>query len=248
MPTYMPTDSPLIPPPTTETPTLLEPPTQTPTVSHSPTASQERPPDEAVEAIVEGIGDTVVIREEEVNDDNETIVVEKKFSTADRLENLLLLSEHPSGKKWPSYLYTYRDFETALKKMTSGVGPGERNFFYVGDGSDNSANYGYANIAAFLAQAVTQSIYNDTCDEISYEMVDSRYPISNSCGQEGRSYQDEKCEGGDKGMECEVDPTMEVHGATHARWFGAPPPMYCGDRSVGYWDHERVSVVCRATI
>ena len=39
------------------------------------------------------------------------------------------------------------------------------------------------------------------------------------------------------GLECEVDTDMEIMGVTHAGWVGAPPPMYCGDRNVGYWDH-----------
>jgi hypothetical protein len=41
----------------------------------------------------------------------------------------------------------------------------------------------------------------------------------------------------DIGLECVVDQEMEIHGVTHARWVGAPPPMYCGNRPVGYWDH-----------
>lgn len=72
-------------------------------------------------------------------------------------------------------------------------------------------------------------------------MVDFRYPISNACGQNGRSYQDDICTGGDEGegYECEVDSSMEMYGVTHARWIGAPPPLYCGDKSTGYWDHFR---------
>ena len=226
MPTYSPTEAPQRPPPTTATPTIFEPPTQTPTVSMVPTAIQGRPPEEAVESMDEEIEKKVVVEE-------------KVFSTGNRFAHLLLLSEHPSGEMWPSYLYTYRDFQTALKKMTSGIGPGEKNFFYIGDGySQNSTKYGLANIAAFLAQGITQSIYYDACDENSWEMVEFRYPISNSCGQEGQSYQDDVCTDEDEGMECEVDLKMEIHGGMHARWVGAPPPMYCGDRSVGYWDHE----------
>lgn len=122
--------------------------------------------------------------------------------------------------------------------MISGVGPGEKNFFYIGDGySSKSVEYGLVNIAAFVAQGITQSIHYDACDENSWETVEFRYPISNSCGQEGKSYQQDVCTDDEEGMECEVDPTMEIRGVTHGRWVGAPPPMYCGDRSVGYWDH-----------
>ena len=34
-----------------------------------------------------------------------------------------------------------------------------------------------------------------------------------------------------------MDPTLEIHGVTNAWWIGAPPPMYCGDKVTGYWDH-----------
>lgn len=195
---------------------MVDPPTQSPTVSAKPTALQGRPPEEAVEAIEEKV----------------------KQSKA-RLSELLFMSQHPSGEMWPSYLYTWRGFQLALKKMTTGVGPGEKNFFYIGDGfSDNSLEYGLVNVAAFIAHGISQAIYYDACDENSWDMVDFRYPLSNSCGQNGDSYQDEVCEREeDVGLECEVDPKMEIQGVTHARWVGAPPPMSCGDRSVGFWDH-----------
>ena len=122
--------------------------------------------------------------------------------------------------------------------MTSGVGPGEKNFFYIGDGySSNSVDYGLINLAAFIAQGYTQSIYYDACDENSWETVEFRYPLSNSCGQPKRNYQDEICKGSDEGMECVVDLEMEIRGVTHALWVGAPHPMSCGNRQVGYWDH-----------
>lgn len=202
-------------PTTTVVPTEL---TESPTITTAPTGLMGRPPSEAVGVIDEKLEDP---------------------KTKARFSDMVLLSEHPSGEMWPSYLYTWDGFQRALKKMTSGVGPGEKNFFYVGDGySGKSLEYGLVNLAAFVAQCVTQSIYYDACDENSWDMVDFRYPLSNSCGQQGLSYQDEVCERDeDKGLECEVDPDMEIHGLTHARWVGAPPPMYCGNRQVGYWDH-----------
>ena len=221
---------------------MLDPPTEEPTFTPMPTALQGRPPESAVIAIEEKVSETKA-----------------------RFAELLLLSQHPSGEMWPSYLYTWEGFQKALKKMISGVGPGEKNFFYIGDGySTKSLEYGLVNTAAFVAQGITQSIHYDACDENSWDMVDYRYPISNSCGQQGKSYQDEGefvdvniicewhlfvalfsrgnfilvCEKQeDEGMECMVDPMMEIHGVTHARWVGAPPPLYCGDRNVGYWDH-----------
>ena len=199
----------------TSSPTEPMDPTLSPTFTPAPTAIQGRPPAQSVDAV-------------------EDVVINGKG----RLTELLLQSKHPSGELWPSYLYTWRGFIQALRKMTSGIGPGEKNFFYVGDGeSPNSLNYGLVNIAAFLADGFVKAIHDDACDENSYEMVNNRYPISNSCGQGGLSYQDDICKGGDEGMECFADTKMVVQGVTHARWLGAPPPMYCGDRSTGYWDH-----------
>lgn len=215
MPSPAPTDEPTVGLPTTPMPTILDEPTETPTITSMPTALQGRPPDSAV------------------NEHEDKITASKA-----RFAELLLVSLHPSGELWPSYLYTWEGFQLALKKMTTGVGPGEKNFFYIGDGySEKSLEYGLVNTAAFVAQGITQSIYYDACDENNWDMVDFRYPLANSCGQQSESYQNEVCEGDDEGMECPVDPKMEVRGVTHARWVGAPPPMYCGDRNVGYWDH-----------
>ena len=216
LPTPKPTDQPTFGEPTTVAPTKNDPPTEVPTKTHAPTALQGRPLEEAVEAI------------------EEQLVV-----TQDRFADLLLLSQHPNGDMWPSYLYTWQGFSRALKKMTGGVGPGEKNFFYVGDGfTPRSLEYGLVNMAAFIAEATVKSIPYDACDENSWEQVNFRYPLSNSCGQNGDSYQDEVCEKEDDvGLECEVDETMEIQGVTNAGWVGAPPAMYCGDRTVGYWDH-----------
>ena len=42
-------------------------------------------------------------------------------------------------------------------------------------------------------------------------------------------------------MECKVDPNMSIKGVTHAKWYGAPGPMFCGPTSeyptVGIWDY-----------
>lgn len=188
MPSPVPTEVPTAGMPMTEFPTSLDPPTEVPTITASPTSVQGRPPDEAVIAARETVS-----------------------KSRARFADLILRSEHPSGELWPSYLYTFGGFKSALEKMTSGIGPGEKNFFYVGDGySPKSLEYGLVNIAAFLAEGVVQSIYYDACDENSWEMIDYRYPISNSCGQEGKSYQDDVCkEENEVGMECEVDNRME---------------------------------------
>ena len=96
------------------------------------------------------------------------------------------------------------------------------------------------NIAAFLAQCMKETIQYDVCDENNWDIVDKLYPLANSCGQLGQSYQDYNCPQGEEHMQCEVDPNMRVTGTTHATWFGAPAPLFCGPKSdfpfVGYWD------------
>lgn len=142
MPSPVPTELPTVGVPTTGFPTALDPPTERPTITASPTALQGRPPQEAVRAVQEALSQNRA-----------------------RFADLVLRSRHPSGELWPSYLYTFADFQEAIEKMTGGdggVGPGEKNFFYIGDGySAKTAEYGLVNIAAFVAQGVVQSIYYD---------------------------------------------------------------------------------------
>ena len=137
MPSPAPTEDPTEAAPTTSAPTALNAPTESPTSSPQPTSLQGRPPDVSVEEIENAM-------------DN--------FNSKGRFSEVLLRSEHPTGI-WPSYLYTWTGFRQALKKMTTGVGPGEKDWFYIGDGeSENSLQYGLVNIAAFIAQGITQSI------------------------------------------------------------------------------------------
>jgi hypothetical protein len=73
-------------------------------------------------------------------------------------------------------------------------------------------------------------------------LVNGKYPLSNACGQLGQSYQDYHCSEEEKHMECPVDPNMSITGVTHAKWYGAPGPLFCGPKTVeqpfsGFWDH-----------
>ena len=42
-------------------------------------------------------------------------------------------------------------------------------------------------------------------------------------------------------MECPVDPDMSIKAVTHAKWYGAPGPLFCGPKTeyphVGIWDY-----------
>jgi hypothetical protein len=98
--------------------------------------------------------------------------------------------------------------------------------------------YGLVNLAAFLANAMVESIQYDTCDELNWQAVAGRYAISNSCGQEGRSYQDEVC---DVQYTCAVDADMESTAVDSGKGVRSPPPFTCRPGSgdgyySGYWD------------
>lgn len=62
---------------------------------------------------------------------------------------------------------------------------------YLGGDCKHCHMYGLINVAAFLAQAMKETIRYDACDENSWDRVgdDLMYPISNACGQLGQSYQ-----------------------------------------------------------
>lgn len=113
--------------------------------------------------------------------------------------------------------------------------------FYLGEEDDkypNSFAYGAVNLAAFLANAMVLSIQSDACDEHNWQEVAGRYAISNSCGQEGRSYQDEEC---GEVFSCPVDPDMEMTAVTAGSQVRAPPPFTCepgtgAGNYAGYWD------------
>jgi hypothetical protein len=117
------------------------------------------------------------------------------------------------------------------------------SFFYLGGGTDDDIGYkiGLVNIAAFIAQSMKETIKYDVCDENSWDLVNMRYPLSNACGQLGQSYQDYHCPENEKHMECKVDPNMKITATTHAKWYGAPAPLFCGSKKeypfTGFWDY-----------
>ncbi|EED91216.1 predicted protein [Thalassiosira pseudonana CCMP1335] len=95
--------------------------------------------------------------------------------------------------------------------------------FFLGDDDEASFIYGLVNLALFLANVMVESIKTDSCDEPNWQHVSGRYAISNSCGQDGRSYGDEGCEE----YSCPVDPLMEITAATSDNQDRAPPPLHC---------------------
>ncbi len=147
----------------------------------------------------------------------------------------------------PSLVYTWTDMIVAATEMcNTGVAGGT---LYAGPRDDpSSARYGLANLAAFLANSMQETIQYDACDENNWSDKATQqktggadYPATAACGQLGQSYQDYHCtetidpDTGQpvdpKELECEVDPEMIAVAETHATWYGAPPPLFCAPKS-----------------
>ena len=141
----------------------------------------------------------------------------------------------------PSTVYRYDGFVAGLRVMTESGVAGK--FYYLGNADDNAHLYGLVNLAAFIGQSMKETIQYDACDENSWDLVDGKYPLSNACGQLGQKYQEYHCSEEEKHMECPVDPNMSIKGVTHAKWHGAPSPLFlfCGPKTEypfkGFWDY-----------
>lgn len=160
------------------------------------------------------------------------------------IQDTVLVAYNANGIAYPTTRYTYDGMISALKEMADGIVSDGREFrLYVGKEEAN-LQYGRANLAAFLAMAMTESIAYDTCDEFNSDQVAGKYAISNSCGQNGRSYQDEVCTvPSEVKMSCNVDNDMVMVSASTAISQGGrpPPPLKCGPKEdwsdyAGYWD------------
>eukprot|EP00578_Thalassiosira_sp_NH16_P013194 CAMPEP_0181125170 /NCGR_PEP_ID=MMETSP1071-20121207/26891_1 /TAXON_ID=35127 /ORGANISM="Thalassiosira sp., Strain NH16" /LENGTH=815 /DNA_ID=CAMNT_0023210563 /DNA_START=54 /DNA_END=2498 /DNA_ORIENTATION=- len=139
-----------------------------------------------------------------------------------------------------SEIYNSGDLLAALPVVNDGIA-GSR--FYLGEeGVDLGWEYGLVNLAAFLAQCMKETIQYDACDENNWDVVNNVYPLANACGQLGQSYQDYACPPGEEHMQCNVDPGMRIEATTHAKWYGAPPGLFCAPRAdypwVGIWDYN----------
>ena len=160
-------------------------------------------------------------------------------ASKDAIDNSLFLYETPTGGWEPSSVYRYEGLVGGLKVMYEDGVAGK--YFYMGDEGNNGYVYGVVNVAAFLAQSMKETIRYDACDENSWDLVNGKYPLSNSCGQLGQSYQDNHCSAEEAHMECAVDLDMEITAVTHAKWWGAPAPLKCGPKSTfpftGFWDY-----------
>ena len=157
----------------------------------------------------------------------------------------------PTADLVPSTVYKFQDFTAALEKLQTA---GDEFAFWLGDDcSVDSQKAAFANMAAFLGQAMRETIIYDACDENNWdkwradifkeptspaETLAALYPMSSGCGQLGQKYAEYTCED-----ECALDLEMEITATTNAQWIGAPPPLVCGPKSkydgLGYWNPQQ---------
>lgn len=206
------------PPTTSPTPLPTEAPTKSPT--RTPTVSPSRSPTNAPSL-----------------SPVESSAMNYILSRESQIERIVLISKTPSGQSYRSINYNFYGLITGLQKMAvDGFGADFR--FFLGEGDPSMYIYGLVNFSAFLANAMVETIREDSCDENSWQHVNERFAIANSCGQNGRSYQNEAC--GDM-YSCNVDKDMELTAVTSGNEVMAPPPFKCQPGSgtgnfAGYWD------------
>jgi hypothetical protein len=145
----------------------------------------------------------------------------------------------PSGSWAPSTLYTWSDMIEGVKIMaTQGIGTEK---LFTGEG--HNFKYGLVNLAAFLGESMKETIMYNACDENNWsdpkyvqQVGGVAYGAASACGQGKQSYQDYKCTPEDDAiaggkMACDVDLNMEMRAHTQAKWYGAPPAMFCAPKS-----------------
>ena len=171
----------------------------------------------------------------------------QEFGAAFNSQVFLSQDPDPAKPASPSKVYKFEDFMKALEKLK-----GKENFrMWLGGGCGVDAKKrALVNMAAFLGQAMRETIIYDACDENNWdkwradvfkeptsspEILAALYPMSSSCGQLGQSYEDYDCPDA-----CPKDASMEITATTNAGWIGAPPPLFCGPKAkyddLGYWN------------
>jgi hypothetical protein len=200
------------------------PPTIMPTLQPSPTPSSQ-PSEEPTEYPT--VSPTIP---------PDTIARDYIRSKRDAIEKNVLVAYTNAGVAFPSTRYTFDGLMNGLDVIAV-RGFGADFKFNLWEGTVNDWKKGLINTAAFLANAMVESISTDSCDENNWQGLNGRYAISNSCGQEGYSYEDEECSL-DFESSCPVVSTMEVTAVTSAPGARSPPPFMCkpGSSYAGYWD------------
>jgi len=170
-----------------------------------------------------------------------TYLVERE----DMIKSIVLQS---NGK--PSTAYTFPDFINSLDIAIFQF-PADKAFF-VGEGTNerhpklSGVEYGLVNIALFMSNAMQEGIRIDSCDEwntdFMFDDLREKYPLSNACGQYGRSYEDEGCHAMEP-FQCALDRDMEITAVSSSADVNAPaftcrPRMFNGMKEIfpGYYD------------
>ena len=172
--------------------------------------------------------------------DGEDVTMDYINSKRELIEEFVLVSYNNENVGHPSNSYTFESFIKALQIMAiDGFGADFK--FDLWEGNGDRYIHGLVNLAAFLANSMVEAIDTDSCDELNWQETSGRYAISNSCGQEGRSYEDETCDMKDDMFSCDVRSDMEITAASMSIDPRAPPPFQCKKRNnqfdyAGYWD------------
>ncbi|OEF16082.1 cellulose-binding domain-containing protein [Aliivibrio logei] len=161
-------------------------------------------------------------------------------NVTDVMNNEVFLYETPQSQWVPSTVYKWPDFLDGLNAMHN-IGVAGNKFWLLSDEVDDATNIIYAKvaIAAFLAQSMQETIRYNACDENNWSEVKygapTDYPMSASCGQLGQKYADygvNPVSGLDFAYSCPRDNKMEVSALTHAKWYGAPAPVFAAPDAV----------------
>ncbi|PSV41284.1 hypothetical protein C9J46_18860 [Photobacterium sp. GB-36] len=171
---------------------------------------------------------------------NITSLNDELISVTTKMNNQVLLYETPNNGWEPSNVYKWDDFLTALHTMHN-IGVSGTKFWLTDIDAIDEKNIQYAKvaIAAFLAQSMQETIQYDACDENNWAQIKYGapvdYPMSASCGQLGQKYADygvDKNTNLDHPYSCPRTPKIEVTATTHAKWYGAPSPIFAAPDSV----------------
>ncbi|OLQ93347.1 hypothetical protein BIY22_02320 [Vibrio panuliri] len=156
------------------------------------------------------------------------------------MDNEAFLYETPQSQWIPSTVYKWNDFLDGLNAMHN-IGVAGNKFWLMNDEADDATNITYAKvaIAAFLAQSMQETIRYNACDENNWSETKygapADYPMTASCGQLGQKYADygvNPVSGLDHAYSCPRDNKMEVSALTHAKWYGAPAPVFAAPDAV----------------
>ncbi|OCH14457.1 Ig-like domain-containing protein [Aliivibrio sp. 1S128] len=162
------------------------------------------------------------------------------MNAEDTMNNTAFLYETPQSQWVPSTVYKWTDFMKGLNAMHN-VGVAGNKFWLLDENVDDATNIKYAKvaIAAFLAQSMQETIRYNACDENNWAEIKygaaTDYPMSASCGQLGQKYADYGVNpesGLDHAYSCPRDNKMEVSALTHAKWYGAPAPVFAAPNAV----------------